>query len=591
MGKKCQICKKKCSGDILRADGDKYFHIDCFKCKACGDSLSDTGFYSTPDGSYFCPTHYRSLNTPLSINAEHGRPTDKGLSSPSSPTACAACGDLLSSGQVLKALNKSWHVSCFKCAECDAVLQGEYMAFDGKPMCIRDYNNKHGVRCYECDKFIAGRVLQAGTYKFHPTCARCTRCGNHFGDGQEMYIQGNDIWHPQCEDFPTDNLALTKSPSKMSQPKYQKALAQQVTYMYMLPEAEQTYLKHPIAPHPPPPAQYHTPQAPIKIRKSRMAMLKTGMQRLAEDLESKSVPRAKSPHMDNEEPIELAHYPGAREPEPDEIPPIEREDFPAPPYPYAVEELKRRLSSSSVENDDDEDDYGDQTKVDVNKIEKNVKALENLDRDSSIAHVIKQNIEESKNKQRLPLHWDPRNAARTPSGRKMPHLRFRYDTPVNASPSRHANRPKPWAYWIDGVDRSATTIIPSFHVPGKGGTLGTRAATLPEGYFYGDTMNSTFSDQSLNLSAGENDQSFSPTGDIRTNLRASLPDLNKKVKTYKLEDLQTTNKKLPSDVDRQHLERHLNRDEFEEIFEMTAIEFYKLPEWKRVNLKRKFKLF
>ncbi|KAF1610085.1 UNVERIFIED_CONTAM: Actin-binding LIM protein 2, partial [Eudyptes robustus] len=61
--------------------------------------------------------------------------------------------------------------------------------------------------------------------------------------------------------------------------------------------------------------------------------------------------------------------------------------------------------------------------------------------------------------------------------------------------------------------------------------------------------------------------------------------------TYKLEDLQTTNKKLPSDVDRQHLERHLNRDEFEEIFEMTAIEFYKLPEWKRVNLKRKFKLF
>lgn len=33
-------------------------------------------------------------------------------------------------------------------------------------------------------------------------------------------------------------------------------------------------------------------------------------------------PRSKSPHMDNEEPIELAHYPGGRIPEPDEVPAI-----------------------------------------------------------------------------------------------------------------------------------------------------------------------------------------------------------------------------------------------------------------------------
>ena len=51
---------------------------------------------------------------------------------------------------------------------------------------------------------------------------------------------------------------------------------------YMLPEAEQTYLKHPIAPNPPQPAQFHTPHGPvIKIRKSRYSMLKTGMQRLS----------------------------------------------------------------------------------------------------------------------------------------------------------------------------------------------------------------------------------------------------------------------------------------------------------------------
>jgi actin-binding LIM protein len=95
--------------------------------------------------------------------------------------------------------------------------------------------------------------------------------------------------------------------------------------------------------------------------------------------------------------------------------------------------MKRRLSSSSVENDsEDEEDFGDQDKVDVEKIKRNVQALDKLDKESSIAHILKQNIEESQNKQRLPLHWDPRNASRTPSAKKMPHLRFRYDTPINA---------------------------------------------------------------------------------------------------------------------------------------------------------------
>lgn len=149
----------------------------------------------------------------------------------------------------------------------------------------------------------------------------------------------------------------------------------------------------------------------------------------------KNTPRPHSPHMDNEEPIGMAHYPGAQQPDPGEVPPIEREDFPAPPYPYAVEELKRRLSSSSIENDEDDDDseiYGQAPRVDEEKVKRTVEALHHIDKDSSIAAVFKQNLEESQKKQRLPLHWDPRNASRTPSAKKMPHLRFRYDTPINA---------------------------------------------------------------------------------------------------------------------------------------------------------------
>jgi len=143
--------------------------------------------------------------------------------------------------------------------------------------------------------------------------------------------------------------------------------------------------------------------------------------------------------------------------------------------------------------------------------------------------------------------------------------------------------------------------IPCFHLPqSRGGTERGTAATVPNGYYYGGqeysnydtTISSHYSDHSLNTSTMQpSSQGFRVGGDMRTTLRTSLPDMNKPVNTYSLEQLMTSNKLLPEDVDRQHLERHLARDEFEKLFEMTPIEFYKLPEWKRINLKRKHKLF
>lgn len=56
--------------------------------------------------------------------------------------------------------------------------------------------------------------------------------------------------------------------------------------------------------------------------------------------------RPRSPHMNNEEPIELAHWPDAHRPKPSDTPKIERDDFPAPPYPYTDPERRRRWSDS-----------------------------------------------------------------------------------------------------------------------------------------------------------------------------------------------------------------------------------------------------
>jgi hypothetical protein len=43
------------------------------------------------------------------------------------PTACSGCGQELRDAQALVALEKQWHVWCFKCKKCDVVLHGEYM--------------------------------------------------------------------------------------------------------------------------------------------------------------------------------------------------------------------------------------------------------------------------------------------------------------------------------------------------------------------------------------------------------------------------------------------------------------------------------
>ncbi|KAH6947492.1 hypothetical protein HPB50_019293 [Hyalomma asiaticum] len=55
--------------------------------------------------------------------------------------------------------------------------------------------------------------------------------------------------------------------------------------------------------------------------------------------------------------------------------------------------------------------------------------------------------------------------------------------------------------------------------------------------------------------------------------------------------LMTSNYRLPVDVDRCHLERHLSNEEFQALFHMSRLEFYRLPEWKRNDLKRRAKLF
>ncbi|VDP14873.1 unnamed protein product [Soboliphyme baturini] len=367
--------------------------------------------------------------------------------------------------------------------------------------------------------------------------------------------------------------------------------------MYLLPEPNMGYLKQPVSPHPPQTPQFHTPQGKeVKIRRSRISMFKSGMQKLGEYLAhsetlEESTVRPRSPAMNNEEPIELSHYPGAYVPAPNKIPAIERDDFPAPPFPYAVDEYKRRLSSTSPTAEDEEE------VVDSSKMEKGEQELMKFQDECSIAKVVVQQLEEHMRKMKIPSHFDPRSASRTPSAKKIPYMKCRYESPVNASPSRYLNRPRPWEWWDKG--RCATATIPYAQVPKPGYGLTPKAATLPTTNFssyydfvdFNTTLTSEYSERSgVTSPTFSYYERYQPAYEPCV-LRSSLPDMSKPLQTYTYSQLTIDNKKLPDDVDRCHLERHLSRTEFESLFGMTPIEFYKLPDWKRINIKRKMKLF
>ncbi|XP_034532926.1 actin-binding LIM protein 2 isoform X1 [Notolabrus celidotus] len=239
----CQNCGKPCKGEALRVQ-NKHFHIKCFVCKVCGVELAQGGFF-VRQGEYICTLDYQRMYGTRCFSCQDfiegevvsalgktyhprcfvcasckqpfpagDRVTFNGkecicqqctqplpANSPAPIQAvhnCCGCGKEFKNEQSLVALDKHWHLGCFKCKVCNKVLNAEYISKDGIPYCEMDYHAMFGIQCESCKKYITGKVLEAGEKHYHPTCARCARCEQMFAEGEEMYLQGSTIWHPPC---------------------------------------------------------------------------------------------------------------------------------------------------------------------------------------------------------------------------------------------------------------------------------------------------------------------------------------------------------------------------------------------------------
>jgi len=167
---------------------------------------------------------------------------------------------------------------------------------------------------------------------------------------------------------------------------------------------------------------------------------RTAMTQMVEQIKTSNTARPRSPSMNNEEPIQLAHYPGG-------LPgsrAIEREDFPAPPFPFSDQERKRRRSGSIGSNQEQEEENQEDVDPSIEeKLRRNEEELMKIS--SGIGKVFLDTIKKTEKIRSARLtNIDPRSAARTPAANKMPKYRLRYDSPAWASPSRDTMHGRPW---------------------------------------------------------------------------------------------------------------------------------------------------
>ncbi|XP_028284549.1 actin-binding LIM protein 2 isoform X14 [Parambassis ranga] len=585
----CQTCGKPCKGEALRVQ-NKHFHIKCFICKVCGCELAQGGFFLR-QGEYICTLDYQrmygtrcfscqdfiegevvsalgktyhprcfvcaSCKQPFPAgdrvtfngkecicqNCTHPLPAN----SPAPIQAvhnCCGCGKEFKNEQSLVALDKHWHLGCFKCKVCNKVLNAEYISKDGIPYCETDYHAMFGIQCESCKKYITGKVLEAGEKHYHPTCARCARCEQMFAEGEEMYLQGSSIWHPPC---------------RQAAKQEEKSKKQVRIQLNDVPEQQVTRTSSE--------SITSVPASSASGSPSRVIYAKLGEEMLDyKDLAA--LPKTKAIY-NIDRPDMLSYSPYV--------------SYPSEERHYGEgdgEKSPRQRRPSSPSSNSSLGGYGRYTPS---------RSPQNYSRAGS---------ESGRSTPSLSTHSD----GKSPSSTYMPAPRHFHipETMVKDNIYRkppiykqHASRTS----WQDGEDSKRTSwMILKNEIDGQMGPedLDPRKSTcsLPT-----DTSQPNFPyNKSASLPGYGRNGIYKAADMVEDEVD---PDSHswggmREYKIYPYEMLAVTHRvkvKLPRDVDRTRLERHLSPEDFQQVFGMTLDQFDRLALWKKNDMKKKARLF
>nr|XP_026655373.1 actin-binding LIM protein 1 isoform X24 [Zonotrichia albicollis] len=567
-GTRCNGCGEFVEGEVVTALG-KTYHPSCFACTVCkrpfppGDRVTFNG---------------RDCLCQMCAQPMSSSPRELCASS-----NCAGCGRDIKNGQALLALDKQWHLGCFKCKACGKVLTGEYISKDGAPYCEKDYQVLFGVKCEACHQFITGKVLEAGDKHYHPSCARCSRCNQMFTEGEEMYLQGSTVWHPDCKQTTKSEEKLrlsqlwqniqwrhfraiitalhnelyqkikptrTSSESIYSRPGssipgspghtiYAKVDNEILDYkdLAAIPKVKAIYdIERPdlITYEPFYTSAYEDRQERQSLGESPRTLSPTPSAEGYQDVRDRMIHRSTSQGSINSPVYSRHSYTPtmSRSPQhfhrPDQGVNIYRKP---PIYKQHGADMRRR--SSGREEDDEELQRRRQLQ------EEQLMKL-----NSGLGQLILKEEMEKESRGRSALSAS------------------RYDSPAHASASKTSSLP---GYGKNGLHRPVSTDFGQYNSYGDVSGAVRDFQSLPDGHVPG----------------------------MRMDRGVSMPNMLEP-KIFPYEILMVTNRgrnKILKDVDRTRLERHLAPEVFQEIFGMTIQEFDKLPLWRRNDMKKKAKLF
>ncbi|XP_076331853.1 four and a half LIM domains protein 3-like isoform X3 [Tachypleus tridentatus] len=132
------------------------WHPACFVCTSCDELLVDLT-YCVWESKPYCERDY----------AEQLK------------SRCAACDELIFSGEYTKAMSKDWHSGHFCCWQCDESLTGQrYVLRDEHPFCVRCYEQVYANTCDQCNKIIGidSKDLSYKEKHWHESCFLCSKC-------------------------------------------------------------------------------------------------------------------------------------------------------------------------------------------------------------------------------------------------------------------------------------------------------------------------------------------------------------------------------------------------------------------------------
>jgi len=168
----CTACEKQIEGQAINAM-DKSWCASCFNCAKCQKPIAAGaagGEFKIQDGQPICEACREVV-------------------------FCAACGKEIEE-HALTAMDKNWHLECFKCSKCDkAIDTGIFKIEGGRPVCE---DCRQRLNCAGCGMEIDGQALTALGAHWHPNCFTCSKCGDPVAANGEKLSCAIEGGRPVC---------------------------------------------------------------------------------------------------------------------------------------------------------------------------------------------------------------------------------------------------------------------------------------------------------------------------------------------------------------------------------------------------------